>query len=216
MKESPWLNVPLADYEAHMSSSGVGQAQMLADLLADAIGKHKPRTLAVFGCAGGNGFDRIPASVERIVGVDVNPDYAEAARARFATRLRGLEIYVGDVSTKVCRFEPVELAFVGLLFEYVNVASAFDTVVEHLQLGGVLVTVLQAPGSVSAVTPSLYGSLLALETTFQFVAPETISALAGTRGLESKTMTTVIASGGKRFAVLTICRPKTKPCDRLQ
>ena len=32
----PWLQIPLADYEAHMALPDIGQAQMLADLLQQA------------------------------------------------------------------------------------------------------------------------------------------------------------------------------------
>jgi SAM-dependent methyltransferase len=203
MNENPWLSVPLADYEAHMSSPGVGQAQLLADLLAAAIAEHRPRALAVLGCAGGNGFDRIPASVERVVGVDLNPDYVATARARFAPRLRGLELYTGDVTTEACVFAQVELVFAGLLFEYVDAAAALGAIAARLAPGGVLVTALQLPGTVAAVTPSPYKSLLALEAAFRFVEPGAFVALAAAHGLEPISTTTAAASGGKRFVVQT-------------
>ena len=51
-RRSPWLDIPLADYEGHMSLPEVGQARLLADLLAAAIDRHALRSIAVLGCAG--------------------------------------------------------------------------------------------------------------------------------------------------------------------
>jgi len=53
-----------------MAWPGVGQAQLLSDVFARAIEQFSPQSVAVPGCAGGNGFERIPPSVSRVVGVD--------------------------------------------------------------------------------------------------------------------------------------------------
>jgi len=64
---SPWLDIPLADYEGHMSVPGVGQAEMLASQFAELLEKWSPASAAVIGCAGGNGFDRLRVEVtERV------------------------------------------------------------------------------------------------------------------------------------------------------
>src|ERR1700733_5029312 len=82
---NPWLNIPLDDYEGHMSLPEVGQAQMIADELHHAVLRWAPRSIAVIGCAGGNGLERIArGTVERVVAMDVNPDYVERTRARHA------------------------------------------------------------------------------------------------------------------------------------
>ena len=76
-----WLNLPLADYEAHMALPEVGQAKMLADLFEYELRSHRSESVALLGCSGGNGFDRIdPACTRRVVGVDLNPDYIAATR----------------------------------------------------------------------------------------------------------------------------------------
>ena len=118
---NPWLDIPLADYEGHMASPNVGQAQFLSDVFAGALNKYEPRSVAVLGCAGGNGLDRVSNKVtERVVGVDLNPDYVLHARTRFAHRIPLLELFVGDVQKDEFGFVPVELVFAGLLFEYVD------------------------------------------------------------------------------------------------
>jgi hypothetical protein len=59
MIKSPWLEIPLADYEAHMADPSVGQAPFLADLLDGMVGEYLPASIAIVGCAGGNGLDRV-------------------------------------------------------------------------------------------------------------------------------------------------------------
>ncbi len=69
---SPWLDIPLADYEGHMALPGVGQAEMLATLFAQLLATWTPVSAAVIGCAGGNGFDRVRVEItKRLVGIDI-------------------------------------------------------------------------------------------------------------------------------------------------
>ena len=89
---SPWLDVPLADYEGHMSLPEIAPAQMIADHFEALLREHAPPYLAFIGCAGANGLDRIhPAVTTRVVGVDINPAYLAATRSRHAERLPRLE-----------------------------------------------------------------------------------------------------------------------------
>jgi SAM-dependent methyltransferase len=198
-----WLDVPLGAYEAHMAAADVGQAQLLTELLATAIAVHRPRSLAVLGCAGGNGFERVPADIERVVGVDLNPAFIAAARARFAARLPQLELYVADV-TRGVSYEPVMLAFAGLLLEYVDVVRALQSIRERLAPSGALVTVVQLPGAAPVVTPSPHARVLApLATAFHYVAPHALTAAARHCGMRQTSSTMAGASGGKTFQVQT-------------
>src|SRR5450759_4009390 len=110
--KNPWLDIPLADYEGHMALPNVGQAQLLSDVFAGALTKYAPRSVAVLGCAGGNGLDRVSSKVtERVVGVDLNPDYVQQARTLFDHQIPLLELLVGDVQTDELAFAPVELVY---------------------------------------------------------------------------------------------------------
>ncbi len=81
---NPWLGIPLSDYEGHMNAPGVRQLNALADLFAESLLHCRPRSVAILGIAGGNGLDRVDASVtERIVGIDIHPQYLEAVRDRY-------------------------------------------------------------------------------------------------------------------------------------
>jgi len=94
---SPWLSIPLEEYEGHMALPEIGQAQMLAGKLEFAVRRYSPKSIAIVGCAGGNGLDRLVGSgIERIVGIDINPAYVEMVSRRFrllapAMRLLGVD-----------------------------------------------------------------------------------------------------------------------------
>jgi SAM-dependent methyltransferase len=202
---NPWLAIPLADYEAHTALPEVGQADLLANVLADAVRVHAPRSVAVLGCAGGNGFDRVPPGT-RLVGIDMNPDYVSAARTRHGARA-GIELYVGDVAADELPFAPVELAYAGLLFEYVEPAVALRRLAAKLQPGAVLVAVLQLPSAAQAeVTPSPYTSLAALVPRMRLVPPAALASAAFAEGFASIGDVLATASGGKQFTVQTYRR----------
>jgi hypothetical protein len=88
------------------------------------IKRNSPAGVAIIRCAGGNGLDRItPGQVERVVAVDINPNYVEEVRMRHASRLGCLEVICGDVQAESLHFEPVDLIYAALIFEYVDISS---------------------------------------------------------------------------------------------
>jgi SAM-dependent methyltransferase len=198
---SPWLTIPLEDYERHMALPHVAQAQLLRELLAKALRERAARSVAVLGCAGGNGFDCVPSSVERIVGVDINAEYVAAAHRRFGAQ-RPLELHVADLDREMPSFVAVELVFAALLFEYVAPANVLPAIAERLTPGGTLLAVLQLP-SASNVTPSPYDSLGSLAAVLELVPPEDLASAASRAGLTQRAAEIAVAAGGKRFAVLT-------------
>jgi trans-aconitate methyltransferase len=200
---NPWLDVPLADYEAHMALPHVGQAELIAERLDAAVRARSPASIAVLGCAGGNGFERLPESL-RVVGVDVNAAYIAAARSRHAARLPRLELLVADVERDEIALECVELVYAALFFEYVDAARVLDKLRAWLERGGALVTVLQMPSdAIADVTPSPYTSLERLAPAMRLLAPQDLAALAAVRGYRLLGAEIATASGRKRFAVQT-------------
>src|SRR5579862_9640039 len=99
--QNPWLTIPLADYEAHMRLPAVAQSQLLSDIFASELSKYRPDSVAVLGCAVGNGFDRIDCIVtQRLVGVDINPSYIEQAQVRYQRLIPGLQLLVANIETE--------------------------------------------------------------------------------------------------------------------
>jgi hypothetical protein len=204
--DNPWLTIPLADYEAHMALPEVGQAQLLADLFAAELRARLPSSVAVLGCAGGNGFERAPSAL-RMVGVDVNADYVAAARARFAHRLPRLELHVADLEWTELTLEPVDLVFAALVLEHVEPRAVLERVGDWLAPRGTLTTVLQLPSAaVDEITPSPFTSLARLAPRLRLVPPERLAELAARRGLRALDARTVTATGGKSFAVQSFAR----------
>ena len=198
---NPWLRIPLEDYEAHMSLPSIRQAQMLADQFERLLVRHRPTSVAIVGCAGGNGLERIEfGQVERVVGMDINPEFIEATRARHARRLMCLELHTADVQSKTLQFEPVELIFAALLFEYVDVQSALATLRRNCAPRGRMATVLQLfSADQAAVSPSPYGSLGLLAPIIRLVAPAELSRHAQTAGFALEESKTITLPSGKRF-----------------
>jgi SAM-dependent methyltransferase len=206
MSDNPWLAIPLADYEAHMALPEVGQAQLLADLFAAELRARAPSSVAVLGCAGGNGLEHAPQTL-RVVGIDVNADYVAEARARFAQRLPRLELHVADLERTELALDPVDLVFAALVLEYVEPVALLARVRDWLAPRGTLTTVLQlASTDVDEITPSPFASLARLASRLRLVTPERLADLAARVGLRALGSRTVGASGGKRFAVQSFAR----------
>lgn len=202
---SPWLDIPLTDYERHMALPQVGQAKLVADQLAALVALHRPSSVAIAGCAGGNGFERLAAAgVERVVGVDINPRYIEAARNRFAASLPHLELLTADIQSSATLFQPVDFIYAALLFEYVDPMRAMISLRRHCRPGGVLATVIQLPHeNLAAVSPSPYVSLQALGSTLRLIAAEELCAHAEQAGFRQTACSTLVSPGGKEFALQT-------------
>lgn len=179
---NPWLSIPLEDYEGHMALPSLGQAQALASEFGRLLDRHQPRTLALVGCAGGNGLERVdPAVTRRVVALDINPGYVEATSRRHSDRLPGLEAVVGDVAAAEASplFEPVDLVFSGLVLEYVPLVPALQAIRKSLIAGGIFGCVLQEKSAVLAdVSPSPFTSLIALAPHLRLVAPEAMVPVA--------------------------------------
>jgi hypothetical protein len=140
--------------------------------------------------------------LERVVAVDINPSYIERVRTRHAPRIRGLELVCADVESESLIYDPVDLTYSALLFEYVGVLAALRTVKRNSRPNAVLTTVLQLPHlAIPAVSPSPYKSLGSLASAMTLVAPETLCRAAANVGFAATDSTVIELSSGKRFCV---------------
>jgi SAM-dependent methyltransferase len=200
--KNPWLEVPLSDYEAHMALPTVAQAEMLAAQFSDALRMFSPESVAVIGCAGGNGFDRIPSVTKRVVGVDINPGYIAAASSRYQGHIPGLELHVADVQSVPLAFDPVDLIFAALVFEYVSLPPALTNLSRVCRPGGRLVSVLQQPSPHGhAVSPSPYRSVQVLAPIMHLIPPAQFAECAASSGFGLESEKTLVLESGKEFSV---------------
>ena len=202
---NPWLDIPLGDYEAHMALPAIGQSQLIADQLDILVRTYSPPSVAILGCAGGNGFERlIDTSVRRVVGVDINPQYVEEARQRYVGRVPGLELLVGDIQSSAWPFEPVDLIYAALVFEYVDVARTMSVLRRNCKPKGILAVLTQVPHmTLPEVSPSPYASLQLLEPGMHLLSHEELQRYATQIGFMPEDSRTILSAGGKQFTVET-------------
>ena len=106
---------------------------------------------------------------------------------------------MGWSESTLLQFEPVELIYAALLFEYVDVPSALAMLRRACRPGGVMASVLQLPGDERFVSPSPYASLGVLAGAFRFVEPAELARDAARAGFTLQESATVALSSGKRF-----------------
>lgn len=184
-----------------MALPTVGQAQLIAHELAVLLRTYSPSSVAIIGCAGGNGFDcAVATSVTRVVGVDINPQYIERARERYKGRIPGLELHVADIQVLESRFDPVELIYVALVLEYVELGRAMSVLRNHCNTNGVLAVLCQLPHeTITHVSPSPYTSLQRLSPGMRLISQEELQQQASHAGFAPINSRMSVATGGKRF-----------------
>lgn len=197
---SHWLDVPLSDYEGHMSAAGVEQLAPLAELFRQTLARVQPRSVAMLGIAGGNGLDAIdPQVTKRILGVDINVGYLQAVAERHPS-LQGLELLHHDLAQSPLNQPPVDLVHVALVFEHAGTGQCLDNALALVKPGGRLSVVLQLPSETQAgVAPTGYRSLQMLKEAFQFIDPVWLTAILATRGCKLEDETRHPLPSGKAF-----------------
>jgi trans-aconitate methyltransferase len=188
-----------------MALPEIGQAQMLADELEFAVREHSPKSLALIGCSGGNGLNRLVGrAVERVVGIDINPAYVEAVRSRFGVQISGLELHIADIQFALPRLAPVDLLFAALVLEYVDLPPTMGNLRRLCTPGGTLVVILQAPSSdMEAVSASPYKSIQLLAPMLRPLDQEYVHQEAAAAGFLPASSRIVELRSGKRFVVLS-------------
>jgi hypothetical protein len=202
-----WLDIPLADYEGHMSAPGVGQLGVLSDLFRHVLHEIEPASVAILGVAGGNGLEHIDlTTTRRVIGIDINADYARAAAERFAT-LPGLEIVVADLEAVRPAVAPCELVHAALIFEHAGTGRCLEHALGLVAPGGTFSVVLQGQSTASpdvATTP--FTSMHRLRDGFALVEPAAFVASLARAGWRLRGERQRALPGGKAFWAATFTR----------
>ena len=198
--KNPWLAIPLADYEGHMRSPQVQQADALSNLFAEAVGYCHPASVAILGITGGNELSRLDDQITlRIVGLDVNPLYLDAVRQRYG-HLQHLQLYCCDLTEQVLGIEPVDLVHAALVFEHAGVGQCLDNALSLMVEGGTLSVVLQLPSkSAYNVGISEYSTIQSLAPHFSLVDPCWFSNKLADRQFRLRHQTRLSVSAGKEL-----------------
>jgi SAM-dependent methyltransferase len=208
MKTNPWLHVDIENYEGHMATPEVGQAALLAAEFKFAVECARPQSLALVGCAGGNGLDAlIGKNLESVVCVDINPAYLEKLSIRYKGKIQGLETICTEVETFSFR-HPLDLIFGGLIFEYTRLDEALSALSHALRRGGKLVALVQMKSvGVATVSSSPYAETLTeVGAAFNYIDPDTLSNVAAERGLDELSRKVKTLASGKSFSIIEYLR----------
>ena len=99
--KNTWLDIELSDYENHMALPGVAQSQYLSKYFFELLESYQPSTVAIFGCSGGNGLEKIDGKkLEKIICVDINPDFLKEAENRYKDNFRNIEFVCQDIASQ--------------------------------------------------------------------------------------------------------------------
>ncbi|MHB1356460.1 MAG: DUF454 family protein [Anaerolineae bacterium] len=208
--DNPWLHIPVADYEGHMSDPHIDQQQFLATTFKETLERHDSTSIALLGCATGNGLEYVNSDVTRkLTAVDVNPQYLEILRYRYERCVSGLEVVEADLDACVLESSTYTLIFAGLIFEYVDPRMLLPKIAGWLCPDGVMVAVLQLPAEgLPEVSESRYTSLKALKPIMKLVSPEEFKLVALEAGLCEVKARVVTLESGKAFYIGTYSRAK--------
>lgn len=184
-----------------MASPLVGQAQLLGAALQRTVIQFRPRSLAVFGVAGGNGLELVPRSmVRRVVALDFNPDYLALCTRRHAASFDQFEPVLHDLTQGPPAIAPVECIFAGLVLEYICVELFCGYLASLLTTGGSFAALLQLPSAtVPEISPSPFSSLTRLEPAFSFVHQTSLDDALSCRGFSRITSERYDLDSGKSF-----------------
>jgi len=204
LTSNPWLSIPLDAYEGHMDLPQVGQLAFLRQTLQVSLQRLQPSSFLYLGAASGNGLEAVDPEITRqVMAVDINPDYLQAAKNRYAANLPQLETLVVDLQEDISALSgEYDLIYAGLLFEYLPPAGLLNKVADWLTSDGQLLVVLQEENcQLPEVSPSPFTCLQSLGSIMQLVPVEEFSHWAEKAGLRELRGQKMTLDSGKCFYI---------------
>ena len=142
------------------------------------------------------------AGVTRLVGLDINPTYIADAKARYAGRVMGLELYCADIEGLMPELRPVHMVYGALVFEYVDIAKALKNLRGICLSNGILAALLQLPKEGAAsVSPSPFVTLKELSSIMRLVPPDDFRKVAEKLGFGFLSQKLITLESGKQFSL---------------
>ena len=200
--ENPWLKISSEDYEGHMSGKNVRQLHVLSQIFGKVISEYHPESIMVLGCTTGNGFEHFKGN-EKVIGVDINPDYLNRCRKRFTCKLPNLDLICADLNAFEYRQESFDLIHAALIFEYVDVEKLLKKISVWLKQNGYLTVVLQLESKTSsAISETEFSSLKTLLPIHNLLDPKNFVSKCNEFGFKEIEYYEADLPGDKKFAVL--------------
>jgi hypothetical protein len=134
---NPWINIPLEDYERHMSHHTVGQSILLNSLTKIYLDETKPKTAVFLGIAGGNGLEHIDKNItQSVIGIDINQDYLDTVFIRYKHRISSLQLVNLDIVQNTESICKADFIWAALVLEYTGIDKALEFCRNNIRKGG--------------------------------------------------------------------------------
>jgi hypothetical protein len=180
---NPWLNIPLEDYELHMSHDSVGQSGLLNSLTKKYLDKIKPQTAIFLGIAGGNGLEHIDRNItQRVIGIDINPDYLSATFKRYNHQIDFLQLLNLDIAKNSESICEADFIWAALILEYTGIDKVLEFSANNICRDGHLIVSIQSNNNKQSVSPTGIESVKKAGEIFSIVNPEVLVSEASETG----------------------------------
>lgn len=200
-QKNPWESVSLADYEAHMALSQVGQLQALAELTKRQLEAHPVQTVCILGVAGGNGLAHIGPGIRRVYGVDVCQAYLDQCAARYAALGERLVLQRADLTDPRVFLPDAELFIANLLVEYIGIPTFAGHIARRRPR--YLSCVIQQNADETFVSASPYAEAFAgISTIHADIDARALTAALAEAGMECTKRERYSLPNGKRLVML--------------
>jgi hypothetical protein len=152
---NPWKEIPIADYEQHMSHTSVGQLNLLNSLTKKYLAKYKPATCLFMGIAGGNGLEHIDNNITRhLIGIDINHEYLNVCFKRYHDRIDSLQLLELDITKDTNHVRTADFIWVALVLEYAGIDKCLEFSNNNILKGGHFIVTIQSNNNLQSVSPT--------------------------------------------------------------
>ena len=118
---NPWEEIPLIDYENHMSLDSIMQLQAMSEMMKTQVAAYSVSRIMVLGVAGGNGLEHIQKDkFERIYGVDINSSYLQTVIQRYPELDGSLKCLCINLIDETDKLPKADMVIANLLIEYIG------------------------------------------------------------------------------------------------
>nr|WP_315165864.1 class I SAM-dependent methyltransferase [uncultured Flavobacterium sp.] len=176
---NPWIEIPLEDYEDHMSHSLVGQLEVLNSLTKKYLNSIEPEVCLFLGISGGNGLEHIDNTITKeVIGIDINQDYLNATRKRYEDKILSLKLVEFDISKSSEVFCNADFVWAALVLEYTGVEKSLEFAIKNLEADGHFIVSIQSNNGVQSVSQTGIESVKKVGDIFQLINPEMLISKA--------------------------------------
>lgn len=149
------MEIPLGDYEMHMSNAAVGQSSLLNLLTGKYLKKIKPATCLFMGVAGGNGLEHIDHSISKnVIGIDINQEYLDVTFKRYNHRINSLQLLKVDIKKNSNQICTADFIWAALILEYAGGDKCLEFSRNNILPGGHFVVTIQSNNQLQSVSPT--------------------------------------------------------------